>query len=137
MNKTLLLIALCAVTLASGALLAQPGISAGINAQAGQSNAATPATPATPAVPANPTTTPATPAVPATPATPPASGEGDVSAEFGRLDVNADGGLSRDEAKADLSLNKRFRSLDKNKDGSLSADEYNKMSAGTRSRPNG
>lgn len=44
---------------------------------------------------------------------------------FSKLDVNADGKISKQEAAADPSLNKMFASHDANRDGSLSESEYN------------
>jgi hypothetical protein len=50
--------------------------------------------------------------------------EGSARAEFGRADANADGKISRDEARGNVTLNSRFRKLDRNGDGSLSPDEF-------------
>jgi hypothetical protein len=43
---------------------------------------------------------------------------------FGKLDSDADGKLTRGEARADSSLTRSFRSLDRNRDGNLSPEEY-------------
>ena len=44
--------------------------------------------------------------------------------DFGSLDTNADGKLTRAEVKSNTELSARFKALDKNKDGKLSSDEY-------------
>ncbi|MDM4768882.1 hypothetical protein [Solimonas sp. SE-A11] len=47
-----------------------------------------------------------------------------AGADFGSLDTNADGKLTRAEVKSNTELTARFKALDKNKDGKLSSDEY-------------
>lgn len=145
MTKTILYVVLCAAALASGALFAQPGLGVGGNAT-GNANTGTPATPATPATPNTPATpatpdlpaTPAAPATPATPATPNSSVENTTKVNFDQADANADGQISRDEAKGDLTLNSRFKKLDKDRNGNLSMDEYKAgASTTTKAKPKG
>src|SRR5262245_25473855 len=45
-----------------------------------------------------------------------------------RLDINRDGLISREEAKASPELNSRFNDLDRNRDGALSAEELSNAS---------
>lgn len=52
-----------------------------------------------------------------------AAGGGGVQPGTARLDINRDGLISREEAKASSELSSRFNELDKNGDGSLSAEE--------------
>src|SRR5574337_75403 len=89
----------------------------------------TPAAPATQATPANPGTSAATPAAPAT-AAQPAEQKAEM-ADFGKLDKNHDGKLSRDEADAVASVHKRFSTLDANHDGFISQQEWKMGSGGT------
>jgi EF hand domain-containing protein len=53
----------------------------------------------------------------------PTPAAGGSSAGTSRLDINRDGLISREEAKASSDLSSRFNELDKNHDGSLSAEE--------------
>lgn len=53
------------------------------------------------------------------------------AADFGKLDANADGKLTRAELKGNSELTARFKALDKNKDGKLSSDEYASRNADT------
>lgn len=48
-----------------------------------------------------------------------------------RLDINRDGLISREEAKASSDLSSRFNELDKNRDGSLSAEELSSSGTGS------
>ena len=132
MKKALLFSAVCAAALASGALFAAPKVGG---------NDATPATPATPADPGTEPATPATPAVPATPESPKdttgapdgakGSAQSGLETDFGKADANADGKITRDEARGNASLSSRFRSLDKNRDGYLSRSEYEAAASGS------
>jgi Ca2+-binding EF-hand superfamily protein len=45
------------------------------------------------------------------------------SADYSKLDVNGDGSISKDEAKADATLSAQFSELDKDKSGSLTTAE--------------
>ncbi|AXQ27710.1 hypothetical protein D0B54_03070 [Solimonas sp. K1W22B-7] len=54
-----------------------------------------------------------------------------VGADFGKLDANADGKLTRAELKGNSEMTARFKALDKNKDGKLSSDEYAARNADT------
>jgi hypothetical protein len=135
MKKTILYISLGVIALASGAVFAQPVTGTGANAT-GAANVNTPATPSVPATPSTPAT-PATPTTPNLPETAPgAAVDSKVQSDFGRVDANADGKISRDEAKGDLSLNSRFKKLDKDRDGALSMDEYRASAAASKSKPN-
>ena len=58
-----------------------------------------------------------------------AAGSGS-SAGTARLDINRDGLISREEAKASSELSSRFNELDKNRDGSLSAEELGASGSG-------
>jgi hypothetical protein len=120
MTKTLLYVVLCTAALASGALFAQPGIGGGVTGS-GNTTTTPPATdtPSTPSLPTNPNS-PVSPDRSGTPTPGP-----DANSDFGKIDANADGQISRDEAKGNASLSTQFKKMDKNRDGSLSQDEYN------------
>lgn len=77
--------------------------------------------------------------VPSVPADPALPGDGDKplqdpgqkvspqnlpTADFSRLDANADGKISRSEAKTDASFSGRFKGMDANADGSISEQEF-------------
>jgi len=59
------------------------------------------------------------------------------TADFSRLDADADGNISRDEAKTNANVNGRFKKLDANADGQISKDEFKASgSAGTSGQKN-
>lgn len=116
------------VALVSASALAQVGAPPSSSPPANPPSGTQPATPATPGGAG-------TPATPATPADPGAkgslSGSGNTpagsvtgSATFSTIDKNADGKITRAEARGDASLNAKFKDLDSNKDGTLSMSEY-------------
>jgi EF hand len=55
---------------------------------------------------------------------------GSSAGSASRLDINRDGLISREEAKASSELSSRFNELDKNRDGSLSAEELGASGSG-------
>jgi EF hand len=57
------------------------------------------------------------------PATQPSAQSSEQSADYSKLDVNGDGNISMDEAKADPTLSAKFNDLDKDGSGSLSTTE--------------
>ena len=61
----------------------------------------------------------------------PQGAAGGSSAGTARLDINRDGLISREEAKASSDLSSRFNELDKNRDGSLSAEELSSSGSGS------
>ena len=48
---------------------------------------------------------------------------GAQAVDYSKLDTNADGMISKDEAATDATLTSKFSMLDKDKDGSLSSTE--------------
>ena len=57
------------------------------------------------------------------PAPEPSAKSSDKSTDYSKLDVNGDGSISKDEAKADPTLSAKFMDLDKDKNGTLSSTE--------------
>jgi Ca2+-binding EF-hand superfamily protein len=51
----------------------------------------------------------------------------DVKATFNELDKNADGSLSKAEAKEDAVLHENFSQIDTDQNGQLSFDEFNQF----------
>ena len=62
---------------------------------------------------------------------------GETNALFGRLDVNHDGRVSREEAKANGELTSSWSALDADRDTYLSAAEYGKWKAPVPGAHNG
>jgi Ca2+-binding EF-hand superfamily protein len=57
------------------------------------------------------------------PSAQPSAQSSEQSADYSKLDVNGDGNISMDEAKADPTLSAKFNELDKDGSGSLSTTE--------------
>ena len=57
------------------------------------------------------------------PSTQPAAQGSAQSVDYTKLDANADGSISKDEAKMDPTLSAKFSELDKDKNGTLSSTE--------------
>lgn len=60
------------------------------------------------------------------PPAPASSTTGAQSTDYSKLDTNADGVISKDEAKADPALSAQFGELDADKNGTLSSSELAK-----------
>jgi EF hand domain-containing protein len=70
-----------------------------------------------------------------TPAPQGAAGGSSAGGSHSRLDINRDGKISREEAKASSELSSRFNELDKNRDGSLTAEELSSSGGGSPGGP--
>ena len=57
------------------------------------------------------------------PSTEPSAQGSAQSVDYTKLDANADGSISKDEAKMDPTLSAKFSELDKDKNGTLSSTE--------------
>jgi hypothetical protein len=57
------------------------------------------------------------------PSTEPSAQGSAQAVDYSKLDANADGSISKDEAKADPTLSAKFMDLDKDKNGTLSSTE--------------
>lgn len=111
------------LTLASGLALAQVS-----------TPSATP--PTLPTTPTNPSIPQASGSVSGSASTNGVTGAGaaSLSGDFGKLDANADGSLSRSELSSNAKLNKDFKSFDKDGNGTLSSQEYEMALKGSASK---